>query len=139
MRISDWSSDVCSSDLVGDGAFEIGFHRVVVLFDGELDELFAIFGGLVGEVGGDFLIEEFRAKAFVLPDDRTLVDEVDEALEVAFGADGQIEDSRGRAEAIDDRLDARSEEHTSELQSLLRISYAVCCFKRKKSIRQINV
>src|SRR3546814_20747730 len=27
---------------VGDGAFEIGFHRVVVLFDGELDELFAI-------------------------------------------------------------------------------------------------
>src|SRR3546814_12472886 len=59
MRISDWSSDVCSSDL----------------------------------------------KAFVLPDDRTLVDEVDEALEVAFGADGQIEDSRGRAEAIDDRLD----------------------------------
>src|SRR3546814_4944068 len=63
MRISDWSSDVCSSDL-------------------------------------------FRAKAFVLPDDRTLVDEVDEALEVAFGADGQIEDSRGRAEAIDDRLDA---------------------------------
>src|SRR3546814_13763054 len=80
--------------------------RSVVLFDGELDVLFAIFGGLVGEVGGDFLIEEFRAKAFVLPDDRTLVDEVDEALEVAFGADGQIEDSRGRAEAIDDRLDA---------------------------------
>src|SRR3546814_8116633 len=98
MRISDWSSDVCSSDLVGDGAFEIGFHRVVVLFDGELDELFAIFGGLVGEVGGDFLIEEFGAKAFVLPDARTLVDEVDEALEVAFGADGQIEDRRGRAE-----------------------------------------
>src|SRR3546814_16515942 len=60
MRISDWSSDVCSSDL----------------------------------------------EAFVLPDDRTLVDEVDEALEVAFGADGQIEDGRGRTEAIDDRLDA---------------------------------
>src|SRR3546814_11489095 len=81
--------------------------RSVVLFDGELDELFAIFGGLVGKVGGDFLIEEFRAKAFVLPDDRTLVDEVDAALEVAFGADGQIEDSRGRAEALDDRLEVR--------------------------------
>src|SRR3546814_7942544 len=110
MRISDWSSDVCSSDLVGDGAFEIGFHRVVVLFDGELDELFAIFGGLVGEVGGDFLIEEFRAKAFVLPDDRTLVDEVDE----------------------------RSEEHTSELQSLMRIPYAVFCLKKNKKKHEKN-
>src|SRR3546814_3120288 len=30
------------------------------------------------------------------------------------------------------RLDARSEEHTSELQSLMRISYAVFCLKKKK-------
>src|SRR3546814_8039377 len=30
---------------------------------------------------------------------------------------------------------ARSEEHTSELQSLIRISYAVCCLKKKTSIR----
>src|SRR3546814_8359335 len=29
-------------------------------------------------------------------------------------------------------IDGRSEEHTSELQSLLRISYAVCCLKKKK-------
>src|SRR3546814_5707496 len=29
----------------------------------------------------------------------------------------------------------RSEEHTSELQSLMRISYAVCCLKKKKSIK----
>src|SRR3546814_3987826 len=32
----------------------------------------------------------------------------------------------------DDILDARSEEHTSELQSLMRISYAVFCLKKKK-------
>src|SRR3546814_2604980 len=31
--------------------------------------------------------------------------------------------------------DWRSEEHTSELQSLMRISYAVFCFKKKKEIR----
>src|SRR3546814_2067008 len=31
---------------------------------------------------------------------------------------------------------ARSEEHTSELQSLMRISYAVFCLKKKKYIRQ---
>src|SRR3546814_8875112 len=32
----------------------------------------------------------------------------------------------------------RSEEHTSELQSLMRISYAVFCLKKKKSNKQIN-
>src|SRR3546814_10629672 len=35
--------------------------------------------------------------------------------------------------AEDDRLAARSEEHTSELQSLMRISYAVFCLKKKKN------
>src|SRR3546814_2921000 len=34
------------------------------------------------------------------------------------------------------RLDIRSEEHTSELQSLMRISYAVFCLKKKKTIKQ---
>src|SRR3546814_4486830 len=33
---------------------------------------------------------------------------------------------------FEDRLDVRSEEHTSELQSLMRISYAVFCLKKKK-------
>src|SRR3546814_7031274 len=33
---------------------------------------------------------------------------------------------------------ARSEEHTSELQSLMRISYAVFCLKKKKSKKQIK-
>src|SRR3546814_5201939 len=33
----------------------------------------------------------------------------------------------------------RSEEHTSELQSLMRISYAVFCLKKKKNIKQITV
>src|SRR3546814_1078129 len=32
----------------------------------------------------------------------------------------------------------RSEEHTSELQSLMRISYAVFCLKKKKNITKIN-
>src|SRR3546814_4251234 len=35
-----------------------------------------------------------------------------------------------------DRLEARSEEHTSELQSLMRISYAVFCLKKKKNKTQ---
>src|SRR3546814_8340340 len=36
---------------------------------------------------------------------------------------------------LDKRLDPRSEEHTSELQSLMRISYAVFCLKKKKNNR----
>src|SRR3546814_3093487 len=38
----------------------------------------------------------------------------------------------------DDRPERRSEEHTSELQSLMRISYAVFCLKKKKHKRQTN-
>src|SRR3546814_7668861 len=42
---------------------------------------------------------------------------------------GEIETlARNRVEAIES-----SEEHTSELQSLMRISYAVCCLKKKKT------
>src|SRR3546814_6346970 len=36
----------------------------------------------------------------------------------------------------DDVDDVRSEEHTSELQSLMRISYAVFCLKKKKNIKR---
>src|SRR3546814_10484037 len=36
------------------------------------------------------------------------------------------------------QLDFRSEEHTSELQSLMRISYAVFCLKKKKKNKHIN-
>src|SRR3546814_2674076 len=39
---------------------------------------------------------------------------------------------RARARVLADRAFARSEEHTSELQSLMRISYAVFCLKKKK-------
>src|SRR3546814_3653914 len=41
---------------------------------------------------------------------------------------------RGRGPAYDRNRWLRSEEHTSELQSLMRISYAVFCLKKKKKI-----
>src|SRR3546814_2216724 len=40
--------------------------------------------------------------------------------------------------ALDDRRGRRSEEHTSELQSLMRISYAVFCLKKKKTEKETN-
>src|SRR3546814_8384976 len=43
----------------------------------------------------------------------------------------QLADVHGRKLSI---LDFRSEEHTSELQSLMRISYAVFCLKQKKNV-----
>src|SRR3546814_1736403 len=38
-----------------------------------------------------------------------------------------------------DQLGLRSEEHTSELQSLMRISYAVFCLKKKKKTHTIHI
>src|SRR3546814_2542828 len=44
----------------------------------------------------------------------------------------------GGALAMTAPMDVRSEEHTSELQSLMRISYAVFCLKKKKNHTEIN-
>src|SRR3546814_3754242 len=51
---------------------------------------------------------------------------------VAGGEGGRDEAGNAGEEEADDR-DQRSEEHTSELQSLMRISYAVFCLKKKKN------
>src|SRR3546814_1752075 len=47
----------------------------------------------------------------------------------------RVQDEEGRDEGRDIGLGLRSEEHTSELQSLMRISYAVFCLKKKKKIK----
>src|SRR3546814_10763987 len=55
------------------------------------------------------------------------------ACEALDGVDVRIEDSASTAGALQGgETDARSEEHTSELQSLMRNSYAVFCLKKKK-------
>src|SRR3546814_4774318 len=51
---------------------------------------------------------------------------------IHFSAADQVEASAARHRAGQDGLVLRSEEHTSELQSLMRISYAVFCLKKKK-------
>src|SRR3546814_3306743 len=89
MRISDWSSDVCSSDLaaVAGTPFTISAETTN--------------GGTVDD------------QTITLTETQENVAAVTEVL-----ATGSI--------------DVRSEEHTSELQSLMRISYAVFCLKKKK-------
>src|SRR3546814_4441679 len=57
---------------------------------------------------------------------------------VERGQNEKREDGRGYDSADHDRCERRSEEHTSELQSLMRISYAVFCLKKKRNTRITN-
>src|SRR3546814_1035689 len=130
MRISDWSSDVCSSDLVG--APGSGVERVADILAGALP---AFRGDRFthGRAPEDLL------QGFNLPS-QLASGELDPA---AVAADWREQlPARGVAngEVIDWLLwwdnallpmlrTQRSEEHTSELQSLMRHSYAVFCLK----------
>src|SRR3546814_2836445 len=61
-----------------------------------------------------------------------LRDALERAVRVAIAAELRpVRFGRARGDALE-RIDHRSEEHTSELQSLMRISYAVFCLKKKK-------
>src|SRR3546814_5785004 len=79
---------------------------------------------------GDGLAAGERIAVGTAADDRDLGELADPAFV------GDLRDRRGfgaEGEAIARILDIRSEEHTSELQSLLRISYAVFCLKKKNT------
>src|SRR3546814_9661137 len=114
MRISDWSSDVCSSDLgmvavLGEGLqvervdrLEIPGRRLVAVHDAEAHTLARHPGAFLADVFAVLVVH--RGKEFV------------EVLPAAVVVPVVL----------------RSEEHTSELQSLMRISYAVFCLKKQK-------
>src|SRR3546814_10366173 len=118
MRISDWSSDVCSSDLhmqeQGRLGRSSGIPKVVVQKNGDIVRL------APGEPGK---LAEVRAGRLLLDGD------------IIAPADGDAITMRRRIArdgAMIVVLGRRSEEHTSELQSLMRNSYAVFCLKKKK-------
>src|SRR3546814_1245501 len=109
MRISDWSSDVCSSDLVGERPgrdrqrmFDRVEHRPTARVDREqrrrpgIAEQFAL---------------HVRTPERLAQSPRHLA----------------------RQRHLETPVADRSEEHTSELQSLMRISYAVFCLKKKNT------
>src|SRR3546814_2635436 len=106
MRISDWSSDVCSSDLIRQGLGVVGAGTRV----GRLAEVLRIAG-----------IDEADLNTH---GPERVGEEVPGAAVEAAGADDVVAAAR------------RSEEHTSELQSLMRISYAVFCLKKKKKKKE---
>src|SRR3546814_8317976 len=119
MRISDWSSDVCSSDLMEQAGAQTmdGFAREIARHP-------EITGAW--DVTGD---EDFLLKVQV-----GSMAEYDLFTRRALGEDKGVHSFTTlialRTIVEDDA--SRSEEHTSELQSLMRISYAVFCLKKKK-------
>src|SRR3546814_9479443 len=106
MRISDWSSDVCSSDLQ------------LKALRGQSSAASTMAAGFARKLSAAGLSQRYAASAATI-----LAQTVMPAL------DSQIAElTKLRPAASHDR----SEEHTSELQSLMRISYAAFCLKKKK-------
>src|SRR3546814_7574319 len=117
MRISDWSSDVCSSDLHDDIAAR-----------GELCAIVDRIGDAAGRIGAAVEIDHHGALGRLLDVGRPDVEEQAvlglRLVAVAPLRAGGAEAAK-RGPVIEQR--DRSEENTSELQSLIRISYAVFC------------
>src|SRR3546814_5008313 len=97
MRISDWSSDVCSSDLAGQTVVE-----EVQVFAGNQIQALDMYN--------------------------TFWDPTVHPVNLHKDGEFAARISRRSTYWLQQR---RSEEHTSELQSLMRISYAVFCLKKK--------
>src|SRR3546814_3581171 len=115
MRISDWSSDVCSSDLNRIFGFD-GWNRETVSIQ------------MLGEpnlgkdkYGNDQWRVNYMAKVRIT---------VGGVLREGCGFGQGIDKDVGQAHESAIKESERSEEHTSELQSLMRISYAVFCLKK---------
>src|SRR3546814_8855132 len=116
MRISDWSSDVCSSDLI------IARRSTDLV-------------GRVRLAAGEFSLRQRTFETFDIrfhPRRQLRLVEHVGTLGRDGAAEGLLCVERHWSNTITDRA-ARSEEHTSELQSLMRISYAVFCLKNKKT------
>src|SRR3546814_1730496 len=115
MRISDWSSDVCSSDLAKPVSLAHKPRKSIdiVPFERAADPYLGRGG--IGDHDRLFIV----------------------AVELGRGLGKcrlvEGEDAVAPRHGLRDLVAERSEEHTSELQSLMRISYAVFCLKKKKT------
>src|SRR3546814_5917002 len=137
MRISDWSSDVCSSDLRPRAPQLVERHAAVEDVAADQPETGFEIIGRQREMA-DHRLPEAGCCRFDGIENRR---DGGVAMRLPAARNGGIEMLAeqacdmlaGRCEAVvDEARDQRSEEHTSELQSLMRSSYAVFCLKTKK-------
>src|SRR3546814_3101940 len=169
MRISDWSSDVCSSDLVDEISV---WHGSSLPLGGEsshgrravhscrflgvsrrrsarglLDSHISRYGAQRqgGQPRRPRDQQDQRHQQGDAGHQRPLRQVGNRAVEIVFRLAEFVEHAPGATDGafqchfprLVEGFDERSEEHTSELQSLMRISYAVFCLKKKK-IKQTN-
>src|SRR3546814_10551217 len=133
MRISDCSSDVCSSDLARAHAFLRRRRPAVGPLLGAGEDVLELHHAGVGEHQGRIVARHQRRgrhHGMAVPGE--VVEEG--AADVVDGLHVFYLFACGCATSwnASNVLARRSEEHTSELQSLMRISYAVFCLKKKK-------
>src|SRR3546814_10260940 len=147
MRISDWSSDVCSSDL--NGKYLVGTGNDDDTFDTDSGFRGGIqFGLVVQRAGGGDRMNEMSSQDLPYRSMPNLAN----VTFVGAGHDNAIVLNQGTVvgyynavftgglpacvefQSATTEGTFRSEEHTSALQSLMRISYAVFCLKKKKSL-----
>src|SRR3546814_10739952 len=119
MRISDWSSDVCSSDL-NEKRLSLGLNWMSVRFSGRTDSRVNL------------------PSASCVSSPSVTSNGCFSPLPRSHSIFTRTRPAQTQRAFIGQRLSSttstgwtRSEEHTSELQSLLRISYAVFCLKKK--------
>src|SRR3546814_1382470 len=123
MRISDWSSDVCSSDLADrrNEAAVIDAKRIgdtVQICLAVAQEVVPVSLAPIWRIEGQNNANIAVFRGFDIGAKGQVIGRLPHSL-VGIGAFAPV---------------TRSEEHTSELQSLMRISYAVFCLKKKKII-----
>src|SRR3546814_6548185 len=121
MRISDWSSDVCSSDLFYRALAQNLKGRAQQQVERAID---SSFRGVLDRNHAHIRLARLdRAKNFI----------EGVAAQARNGMTEMLQRSLFGKRTLRPQ---RSEEHTSELQSLMRISYAVFCLKKKKKQTQ---
>src|SRR3546814_2317692 len=113
MRISDWSSDVCSSDLSGTTSASNTTNVAKPIAPAKLPP--AIEKSMTYRCQDNGIVS---------------VDFLNDGLTATLRTDGNLAQLKAN--------ETRSEEHTSELQSLMRISYAVFCLKKKTQMSPIH-
>src|SRR3546814_5684987 len=124
MRISDWSSDVCSSDLRD----SYSYHR---------DKMYANLAVSMGGRVAEEIIFGYDKVSSGASGDIQYATGLARDMVTKWGMSdkvGPVEYSQPEGESFlgysSSQPVRRSEEHTSELQSLMRISYAVFCLKK---------